>query len=109
VLLLVLAVVLPVAGTFLASAVAVVGGTFGRTFGGLLNTGIVGVILVVFLVGPGVRLIRSADEPGAARRRQAERERLRRTPRRPAEDIPPYGERREPPPDEDPTVPLGEP
>lgn len=61
----------------------------------------------LFVVGLVVRLLEARHDPSSRRRLRADRERLRRTVRRPAEDIPAFGEAREAPPDDDPTLPLG--
>lgn len=105
-LLLVLAILLPMAGQLIGGAISVVSKAVIESLGPLLGSGLIGIPLVAFLVGLGVRLVRSAGDPNAVRRRQADRMRMRRTTRRRAEDIPPYGEARRVPPDEDPTLPF---
>ncbi len=106
--LLVLAVVLPMAGQFIGSAVAVATGAVTRIVGPLAGSGLVGILFVVFLVGLGVRLIRAVQDPASIRRRQADRDRFRRTARHRAEEIPVHGEARPVPRDDDPTLPFGE-
>ena len=107
-LLLVLAVLLPIAGRFVREAVAVVVNVLAQALGPLMGSGLVGALLLIFLIGLGVRLARSARDPASARRSQADRVRLRRTVRRRADDVPPFGAARQVPPDEDPTLPFGD-
>jgi hypothetical protein len=102
-LLLVFAVVVPVTFDVLSSTV----GAAARTTGHLAASGIGGILFVAFVVGLGVRLVRLTLDPGVRRRRQADRERMRRTVRRPAEEVPAHGEPRRTAPDEDPALPFG--
>ncbi len=68
------------------------------------------ILLVLFVVGLAYRALRwSRDhDPRAARARQAARERVRLSVRRPAEGVPLAHARPEPPPDPDPALPVDE-
>ncbi|HSQ60389.1 MAG TPA: hypothetical protein VLT84_08150 [Acidobacteriota bacterium] len=107
-LLIVLAVLFPMVGGIVSAVTGDVLHGIGNTLGPALGSGVLGILAVVFLVGLGARLVRSVGDPAAAKRRQADRERLRRTARHRAEDVPAYGRARRMPPDEDPTLPFGD-
>lgn len=79
-----------------------------RSTGRLVASGIGGALFAAFVVGLGARLVRLTQDPGTRRRRQADRERVRRAVRRPAEEIPAHGEPRRAAPDEDPALPFGD-
>lgn len=97
------AVVVPVTIGLLSSTV----GAVARTTGHLAASGIGGMLFVAFVVGLGVRLVRLTQDPGVRRRRQADRERVRRAVRRSAEEVPVHGVPGRVAPDEDPALPLG--
>lgn len=106
-LLLVLAMILPMATRMLGMGFGAVGGILAHACGSLMSPAFSGTLLILFIVGLGVRLARMIEGPTARHRRHADRERLRRTVRRPASEIPAHGEHQPETPDEDPSLPLG--
>ncbi len=108
-LLLILAIILPVASRMLQSGMAFVLGSGVRAAGSLVSSGIWGLVLVVFLIGLGARLHRAILE--RTRRADGERSlarRLRTAVRRPAEGVPSAGNRQDFPDDPDPALDLPE-
>jgi len=105
-LLLVLAVTLPMASRFLAAALRLLNETITRGIGGLMGSGLLVLVIVLFVIGLTARTAGSIrDRSPGAKDRQTEARRSRLAVRRRAEDVPLAVHVPTPPGDPDP--PLG--